>query len=942
MANSVIQTSFHAGEWAPALNARVDLAKYHSAAALLQNFFVDYRGGASTRPGTKYIIQCYKSATAVRLLPFQASFTVSYVLEFGDQYIRFSSGGSPVLESTIAITGVTQANPAVVTVANTYNVGDWVYITGVVGMTELNGRYFKISARAAGSITLADVNGVAVNSTGYGAWTSGGTVARVYTIPSPYAAADLAKIKYAQNVDKLILCHPNYVPYVLTLISAANWTLVPIVFGTPLPAPTNVAITASFGAGSVNYAYTVTAVDINGQESAPATPGALANKLDLRTTGGSFHITWTAAAGAQSYNVYKAEPSYTGAIPTGAAYGFIGNSMTAEFSDANIAPDFSLSPPLVQSPFSGAGLASITITAAGAYTAVPTVSIAAAPATGVNATAVASLKATVIAINNNGSGHAVGDIVTFGTGFNVKAVVATVDGVGGILTFQALTFPGSNPGSITSGATPANPLGQIGTTGVGVGATADITWGVGAVSLLNAGQGYLTAPAVTFAPAGATATAVLQTINGNPSVPAFFQQRLVLAAPTNAPQTFYMSQPGSPYNFNTSNPIQADNAITGTIVSDQLNEIKSMVPVPSGLIMLTSSGSWLVNGGTSGSPVSPDAISANAQSFNGASDVQPIVANFDILYVQAKGSIVRDSTYNFYANVFTGTDISILSSHLFYGYTIVGWAWAEEPFKIVWAVRDDGTMLTLTFMKEQELIGWSHSVTTGSFKSVTTVTETVSFGAVNAVYTVVERVINGNTVKYIERVMERKLSTLASSSWCVDAGLQYNGAPATNFSGGEHLAGATVTGLADGVVITPFVMPTTGRFTLATAASIVTVGLAYTCKLQTLALDLGEPTVQGKRKQITAVTARCQDTLGLRIGRTFSTLVAMKDLVLGNVGSASNEVVTGLVTADARTVIDASWTVPGQYCIQQDTPLPASILGIIPEVTVGDTQERRG
>src|SRR5258708_31897949 len=98
-----MQFSFNSGEWAPALNARVDISKYHSGAAILRNFFVDYRGGATARPGTKYILQT-RLTTAVRLIPFQASLTVSYVLEFGDLYIRFYNNGAPVLESAKNIT----------------------------------------------------------------------------------------------------------------------------------------------------------------------------------------------------------------------------------------------------------------------------------------------------------------------------------------------------------------------------------------------------------------------------------------------------------------------------------------------------------------------------------------------------------------------------------------------------------------------------------------------------------------------------------------------------------------------------------------------------------------------------------------------------------------------------------------------------------------------
>src|SRR5882762_11306781 len=142
MAQPVMQHSFHAGEWAPALGARVDLAKYKSGAALLRNFFVDYRGGASTRAGTKYVLQAYKSATAVRIIPFSASFTVNYVLEFGDGYIRFYFNGAPILEASKAITAITQASPGVFTsVAHGYSTGDWIFVTGFVGMTQVNGRY---------------------------------------------------------------------------------------------------------------------------------------------------------------------------------------------------------------------------------------------------------------------------------------------------------------------------------------------------------------------------------------------------------------------------------------------------------------------------------------------------------------------------------------------------------------------------------------------------------------------------------------------------------------------------------------------------------------------------------------------------------------------------------------------------------------------------------
>lgn len=943
MTEQHIQASFNSGEWSPKLYSRVDLAKYKSGAALLQNWFVDYRGGASTRTGTKYILQCYKSTTAVRLIPFQASFTVGYVLEFGAFYIRFFFNGAPILETSIAITGASQANPCVIQVpGNAYNIGDWIFVAGIAGMTQLNGRYFYIANVAGAAITLDTLNGAPIDSTGYSAYVSGGFASRVYTLSSPYAAADLAKLKYAQNVSQMVICHPSYQPYILTLVTAANWTLLPIVIGTTAASPVLISIAPTVVGGSVGYSYVVTSIDANGQESAPSTPLGVTSQ-DMRTTAMTIAVQWGAISGAVGYNVYKSDVTYFGTVSAGQIYGFVGSVTGLRFDDSNITADFSQTPPIIKNPFLGSGVASITVTVAGTYTTVPSATLSGgAPTISGSLGVVLQVQGTPT-VGAGGAGYAVGNTVTFTNG--VILVVASIGGGGAVTAWQAITFPPSNGGSVTGGSTPANPVSQTSSSGAGTGATANLTWGVGQVTVLNSGAGYGSVPAVAFSAGAATATAVLgASSNGFPTVPAFFQQRLILAGPTASPQTFYMSQPGAYLNFNVSSPAQASDSITATLVSGQLNTIKSMVSQTTGLLVLTDRASWLINGGSPGSAITPTALVANAQSFNGVSDIIPIIANYDVLYVQAKGSIVRDSSYNIYANVYTGTDISILASHLFYGFTIVNWAWAEEPFKMAWAVRNDGTMLTLTFLKEQDFIGWAHSTTQGSFQSVASITEqNTPAGTVDAVYTTVQRVVNGLTVQYIERFAERIFTAGVKDAWCVDAGLQYVGAPASTFSGAEHLANLIVTGLADGIIIPPFVMPVSGIFTLGTPASKVTVGLGYVCDGQTLAIDLGEPTVQGRVKKIQDVDLRVAETLGLQIGSSISTLVPMKDLIQGNISSMltgqPNQLITDLVTGDAKTILDPTYTIPGQIAFRQSNPYPATVLGVI--LNVVEHNEKR-
>ena len=154
----------------------------------------------------------------------------------------------------------------------------------------------------------------------------------------------------------------------------------------------------------------------------------------------------------------------------------------------------------------------------------------------------------------------------------------------------------------------------------------------------------------------------------------------------------------------------------------------------------------------------------------------------------------------------------------------------------------------------------------------------------------------------------------------------------TTFTGLDYLTGQTVSINADGGVVTPQVV-INGSITLAQPASKVTVGLAYTCQLQTMPLDTGEPTIQGKRKKIAAVNFPVNNARAIYAGRSFSTLVPMKELTPNQQLGQPIPLITGMT----RVLVDPVWDVPGQVCLQITDPMPATILGAIPEITVGDT-----
>ncbi|WP_435149967.1 hypothetical protein ACIJYB_03940 [Candidatus Pelagibacter bacterium nBUS_44] len=92
-------TSFVSGEFSPKMDGRTDFEKYSSGAKTLENFLVHPQGAATRRVGTQYIAEVKSSAAKTRLIPFEFSTTQTYILEFGNTYIRFYKDKGQILSS---------------------------------------------------------------------------------------------------------------------------------------------------------------------------------------------------------------------------------------------------------------------------------------------------------------------------------------------------------------------------------------------------------------------------------------------------------------------------------------------------------------------------------------------------------------------------------------------------------------------------------------------------------------------------------------------------------------------------------------------------------------------------------------------------------------------------------------------------------------------------
>ncbi len=135
-----------------------------------------------------------------------------------------------------------------------------------------------------------------------------------------------------------------------------------------------------------------------------------------------------------------------------------------------------------------------------------------------------------------------------------------------------------------------------------------------------------------------------------------------------------MSQTGNYHNFNISEPLRDDDAVTFTIAASQVNEVRHLVPL-SDMIILTSGGEWLLT--ANDGVITPSAIQVKPQGYRGSADAPPIVIGNTIIHLQSKGAIIRDLAFALESDSYTGNDLTVLASHLFAGKTVKEWAYSQ-------------------------------------------------------------------------------------------------------------------------------------------------------------------------------------------------------------------------------------------------------------------------
>lgn len=493
-----------------------------------------------------------------------------------------------------------------------------------------------------------------------------------------------------------------------------------------------------------------------------------------------------------------------------------------------------------------------------------------------------------------------------------------------------------------------------------------------------------------------------------PGAVTFFEQRLCWAGTVNEPQTIWFSENGS---YLTLGPLGTDDddPMSYTIAANQVNRIYWMLP-GTRLYVGTLGATWTAGASSSYDPMTPTNIRIDQQLTFGSANVQAIRINHAVLYVGSLRRTLREMTYHFDIDAHKGPRLELLAEHVTEGY-IKEVHYSQDPYSVLWAVLQDGSLLSCTYLRDEDVVAWARHETAadGEVESIAV----IPYNGRDQVWACIKRTVNGSDYRYIE-MMTGDWGTDITDAFYVDSGLTYDGdeytiSGATNAdpvvitatghslsngdyvritgvagmteingtcfkvanktantfelkdlgdndvdgsgygtytSGGtakkavysvtglDHLEGETVQVLADGSV-RPDCTVSSGSITLARPASKVHAGLGYTSTLETMRLEAGgnDGTAQGKKKRVNRVVLRVYRTVGGKLGPDTD---HMDRIDYASTGDTMDEAVPYRTGDVGPKIMGGSFNTHGRIVVQQDQPLPFTLLGIIPQAAVND------
>lgn len=413
---------------------------------------------------------------------------------------------------------------------------------------------------------------------------------------------------------------------------------------------------------------------------------------------------------------------------------------------------------------------------------------------------------------------------------------------------------------------------------------------------------------------------------GYPKTSCFFQDRLCFGGSLKQPYVLWLSRTGDYGNFGiekASGTVTDDSAIAAHLVSRKQFSIKHLV-ASSDLLILTEGNEWIVSGSE---VVTPSNCTARQQDTRGCGDCEPLTIGGRIVFVQGRGSTVRDMGYSFETDSYGGDDLTILAKQIIDGVQIVDSAYKQEPDSVIYFVRSDGKVACLSYVVEQKVYAWSVLETSGEVEAVSVAQE----GDEDVVYCVVKRNINGTEKRFVECYNNNPKSNDPDDYIMLDSCVVVtNESRSTTFSV-PHLAGMVVEAVGDGRAIKNIVVGEDGAVTLPASVNHAVIGLPYTMKIELPNVEIrtGDGTMQGRFKQVSGGTLRLNNSLGGEAGLTFD---EMDKLQFDELATASEVV---LFNGDKNYTLPPGFNIEGRVCFRSDEPYPFNVLMVTRQVTFG-------
>lgn len=406
-------------------------------------------------------------------------------------------------------------------------------------------------------------------------------------------------------------------------------------------------------------------------------------------------------------------------------------------------------------------------------------------------------------------------------------------------------------------------------------------------------------------------------VDNYPRTVTFHEERLFFAGTDTYPQKIWGSVSGDYENFTTGT--LDDEAVHYTIASDQVNVIEWLVP-SSALIAGTAGGEFRMKGGTD-DIITPSSVNAKSISTVGvAANMKAIRIGHLILFVQTAGRKLMEMKFSFQEDSFVAADMTLISEHITNSATIVDVVYQQEPDSIMWCLLSDGTIASMTYERTQEVVAWARHEVAGTdalVKSLCVIPK--PDGGADDLWIIVEHTIDGGTVKHVE-YLDNEVNGM-------DHFIKWDGAPATVFTGADHLEGETVAVKGDGALY-PDETVATGQFTIDEAASILYAGLAFEGTIKTMrpAVEVQTGASYGLTKSWNNIKLMVYQTVGGSInGETLLLIDPSQEM-----GTAPDPY-TGLID-----IVELGWDDDAQIEIVQDKPFPFILLAITGSLTISD------